>query len=184
MASGSGMKNQSQAMRWRLLGWGTAALLLCLPLIAMQFTSEVGWDGEDFIFAGVLIGFVGILYELAVRMTKNWSYRGAVVAALAAAFLTFVANGAVGMIGSEENPYNLLFYVVILVALIGAMFARFQAIGMARAMAVASAAQACLSVAGMFSDFRGGALSLAFALAWLLAAALFRKAVQQDTPVT
>lgn len=28
---------------WRIVGWGTAAALLLLPLVAMQFTSEVNW---------------------------------------------------------------------------------------------------------------------------------------------
>ena len=51
----------------RVTLWSLAALLS--PLVAMQFTEEVRWDAADFIFAGILIGSVGVAYELAVRMT-------------------------------------------------------------------------------------------------------------------
>jgi len=30
--------------RWRIAIWGSAAFLLLLPLVAMQFTGEVVWD--------------------------------------------------------------------------------------------------------------------------------------------
>ena len=29
---------------WRMLGWGTAILLLATPFVAMRFTSEVNWS--------------------------------------------------------------------------------------------------------------------------------------------
>src|SRR4051794_6865924 len=91
--------------RWRLAGWSLAAGLLLLPLVAMHFTKEVNWTVFDFLFAGLLIGGVGLVLEVAVRMTRNPFYRMAVAAALAASFLTIWVNGAVGMIGSEDNPY-------------------------------------------------------------------------------
>jgi hypothetical protein len=88
---------------WRIAGWSIGASLLLLPAVAMQFTDEVNWTGFDFIFAGAMIGTVGLVLELAVRMTHNFAYRAGVGAALAAAFLIVWANGAVGMIGSEHN---------------------------------------------------------------------------------
>jgi hypothetical protein len=166
-----------------MFGWGTAALLLLLPLAAMQFTAEVRWDEEDFIFAGVLIGAVGIAYELTVRMTRNWGYRAAVAVALAAAFLIIWANGAVGMIGSEGNPYNLLFGGVIVIALVGAVIARFRPAGLARAMIAAAIAQVGVAAVGLSTDVLGGVLSAAFAGLWLLAAALFRRAAREQALV-
>jgi len=41
--------------RWRIAAWAAAALLLLLPLVAMQFTDEVVWDVADFAFAGALL---------------------------------------------------------------------------------------------------------------------------------
>lgn len=163
---------------WRAVAWGLAALLLLLPLVAMQFSDEVSWTVGDFLFAGLLIGIVGVTFELTVRVTRNWAHRAAVVSALAAGFLTIWANGAVGMIGSEDNPYNLLFFGVILLALAGAVAARFRPAGMALAMAVAAAAHSAVAVGGMFEDPRGGIFSLAFAGLWLFSAALFRKAAR------
>jgi len=165
---------------WRIAAWGTAALLLLLPLVAMQFTAEVNWQPGDFVFAGVMIGGTGLLFELTVRMTPNWAYRGAIGLALAAAFMIFWANGAVGMIGDEGNPYNLLFYGVIALALVGALAARFRSSGMALAMAAAAVAHLAVALVGLPADPRGGVVSAAFAGLWLLSAALFRKAARDQ----
>lgn len=64
-----------------------AGLLLLLPLIAMQFTSEVNWTFSDFIVAGVLLFGTGGLIELAVRkihkvITRVWVILGILVALL------------------------------------------------------------------------------------------------------
>lgn len=166
---------------WRVIGWGTVAVLLVLPLVAMQFTAEVNWTAGDFLFAALLMGSVGLAYELTVRATRSWAYRGGIAVALAAAFLTVWANGAVGMIGSEDNPYNLLFLGVILLALAGAALAGFGAGGMALAMAAAGAAQAALGIYGAFSDLRGGILATGFAAIWLVAAGLFRNAASEQS---
>ena len=40
--------------RWRLAAWSVAALLLLLPLVAMQFTDEVNWSLADFVVFGAL----------------------------------------------------------------------------------------------------------------------------------
>lgn len=166
--------------KWRIAGWGIALGLVLLPLVAMQFTREVNWTSADFVFAAVLIGGVGALYEFTVRRSASWAYRGGVAAALAASFLTIWVNGAVGMIGSEDNPYNLVFLGVIVLALSGSVVARFRASGMALALAVAAVAQAIGGLAGMNSDLRGGLFSTGFALIWLLSAALFHSAAQQE----
>lgn len=163
---------------WRIAAWGLGGLILLLPLVAMQFTGEVKWDVFDFVFATVLIFAVGIPLELAVRLNSNGAYRFGAGLALAAGFLTVWANGAVGMIGSEDNAYNLLFLGVIVLALVGSAIARFKAGGMAKAMVAAAAAQAALAAGGMPADLRGGIFSMGFAIVWLLAAVLFRRAAR------
>ena len=163
---------------WRVFGWGIAALALLLPLVAMQFTREVQWTGFDFLVAGAMVGSVGLLLELTARLTRNGAYRLGVGAALAASFLIVWANGAVGMIGSEHNPYNLLFVGVIVLALLGAIVAGFRASGMALATLVAGIAHACVALGGMQTDLRGGLVSLLLAAPWLVSAALFRRAAR------
>lgn len=167
---------------WRIAGWSIPALLLLLPLVAMQFTREVNWTGSDFIFAAVLFGSVGLAFELIVRKSSSLAYRFGAGLAVVAAFLTVWVNGAVGMIGSEGNPYNLLFGGVLLVALSGAIVARFEAGGMARAMVVTAIAQVAVSAIGLSADWLGGIFSIGFAGLWLLAAALFRNAALEEAP--
>lgn len=165
---------------WRIIGWSLAGLVLLIPLVAMQFTKEVQWTVGDFMFAALLIGLVGTAFELAVRASANGTYRGGAAAALAASFLTVWVNGAVGMIGSEDNSYNLLFLGVILVALAGSILARFRPRGMSLTMFTAAGLQAVLGVAGMATDVRGGIFATLFAGLWLLAAALLRQASLED----
>jgi hypothetical protein len=159
-----------------------AVALILAPLIAMQFTREVNWTEGDFVFAALLIGIVGLGFEFTVRMTPSWAQRGGVAVALAASFLTIWVNGAVGMIGDEDNTYNLLFLGVIALALLGSVAARFRPGGMALAMAAAALAQALLGLVGMGADVRGGIISTTFAGLWLLSAALFRMAARDEAP--
>lgn len=162
--------------RWRIVGWSIPALLLLVPLVAMRFTDDVAWTASDFLFAGVLLASVGLAFELIVRRSGNRAYRLGAALALFAALLTVWVNAAVGMIGSEDNMFNLLFGGVLAIALVGALVARLEPAGMARAMVAAAVAQVAASAAGLSTDLRGAVLGAAFAGPWLLAALLFRKA--------
>jgi hypothetical protein len=160
--------------------WAGAAVLLALPAVAMRFTAEVYWTGFDFLFVGALLFGSAGLVELAMRATSSLAYRAGVMVAAATILLTIAANGAVGMIGSEDNPYNFLFLGVIALAVVGAAAARFRARGMALAMAIAAAAQVVVGAGGMATDLRGGIISAAFGALWLLSAALFHKAARDS----
>ncbi len=127
---------------WRIAGWGLAATLWLIPLATMRITDAVNWTAFDFVFAAVMIGGVGIAFELAVRTTRNLAYRAGSGLALVTAFLLIWINAAVGIIGDEGNPLNLLYGVVLATALAGAIGARFRARGMARAMTAAAIVQA------------------------------------------
>lgn len=166
---------------WRIAGWSLAALIMLLPAVAMRFTKEVNWDSFDFVFMGVLLGGVGLGIEFLVRKSGSLAYRIGAVVALITVFLTIWVNGAAGMIGSEGNPYNFLFLGVVLVGLVGAVFARFRPAGMARAMAVTAAAQAAAGAGGLFTDMRGGVFSIGFAAPWLMAAFLFWLAAREGS---
>ena len=151
----------------------------------MQFTDEVNWGTADFIFAGALIGGTGLAFELAARATANYAYRAAVGLALAAAFLLIWLNLAVGIIGTEDNPLNLMFGGVLAIGLIGAIIARFQPGEMARALFATALAQALVAVIALIAGlgFREPIWSLTgfFAALWLGSAWLFRKAAREQT---
>ena len=164
---------------WRVAGWSIPVLLLILPAVAMQFTSEVNWTTGDFLFATILFGSVGLAFELIVRMSDSLAYRFGAGLAVVGAFLTIWVNGAVGMIGSEGNPYNLVFGGVLLIALVGAVLARFEPAGMARAMAVTAVAQVVAGGMGLTTDALGAVFSMGFGGLWLLSAALFWNAAKE-----
>ena len=113
-------------------------LLLLIPLVAMQFSAEMDWRLGDFVVAGTLLFGAGLAFVLMARQGNTTAYRLGVGLALAAALLLVCANLAVGLVGSEDNPINLLYGAVLAVAIIGALAARFRPLGMSRAMFAAA----------------------------------------------
>ncbi len=169
--------------RWRIVGWAIPAGLLSVPWLA-----QWPWSASDFVVAAVIFAIVGGAFELAVRASGNSYYRLGSAAAIATAFLLVWINLAVGIIGSENNPLNLMFFGVIAAALVAGIGARFEADGMARAMIVAAVLQALIGVGAFLFDAAKteppGPITLLlliefFAAAWLVSAWLFRKAAQQ-----
>ncbi len=119
------------------LALATASLLL-IPLVARQFSQEVAWAWSDFVGAGSLLFGAGLTYLVLAQKGANLTYRVAVGVAVAAGLLLVWANLAVGLVGSEHNPANLLYGGVLAVAIIGAVVARFRPLGMSRAMFAAA----------------------------------------------
>jgi len=83
----------------------TSAILLLIPLIAMQFTDEVNWNLFDFIIAGTLLIGTGLIIELVLRKTKKIKYRIIIVAALLIVFLLIWAELAVGIFGTPLSGH-------------------------------------------------------------------------------
>jgi hypothetical protein len=94
----------------------------------------VNWDIFDFAVFGAMLLGVGVVYALAKRRASNTTYRFAIGVALAAAFLLVWVNGAVGIIGNENNDANMMFFGVLLVGVVGAIIARLRPKGMAMAV--------------------------------------------------
>lgn len=120
--------------------------VLLVPLTAMQFTTEVNWDVIDFAVAWFLMAGFGFAYTvIANRLAHapgDANYRAGVGVALGTAFVLIWMNLAVGLIGSEDNPANLLYLAVFGVGAIGALIARFEPEGMARTLATTAIVQA------------------------------------------
>lgn len=169
--------HRRQDGRRSLALWATAALLLFAPWLAMQFTDAVTWDLADFMVFGVMLVCACGTYELATRMTGSHTYRAAAGFALATAFLLTWLTLAVGIIGSEGNPANLVYAGVILIGVIGAFIARWRPRGMALALHATALVQALVAVivliGGLLDAF---VLSAFFAAMWLVSAQLFRRA--------
>lgn len=163
--------------------WGVAALLLLLPLVAMQFTHEVAWSPGDFAVFGAMLLVACGTYELAARVARSGAYRAAVGVALTAAFLLGWVNLAVGIAGSEGQPVNAVFAGVLAVGVVGAFVARFRPRGMARALVAMALAQLLAGALALRVD-PGPVLAATglFVALWLTSAWLFRKAARQPGP--
>jgi hypothetical protein len=157
------------------------AFLLLLPLLAMQISDEVAWDMADFAVAGALLFGTGLAYELLARKADSLAYRAAVGVALAAALLLVWMNLAVGIIGSENNPANLMYIGVLAVGIIGALIARFRPSGMAGALFATALAQALVTVIALMAENYRDAFEILilngfFVALWVGSALLFRRA--------
>lgn len=78
----------------------TVALLLLIPLIAMQFTDEVNWTLLDFLIAGVLLLGTGFLCELVMRKVTKIEHRIVICVVILAALILFWIELAVGIFGT------------------------------------------------------------------------------------
>jgi len=164
---------------------GPAALLL-VPLLAMQVTDEMNWGPADFAIFGAMLAGVGGTYEFAARMATSNAYQAAVGIALATTFVLVWMNLAVGIVGAEDNPANLLHGGVLAVAIIGAVIARLQPHGMAGTLVATALAQALAAmivlIAGLGFTVSLTVLTSVFVALWLRSAWLFRKAAREGIP--
>lgn len=168
------------------------ALLLLVPLVAMRFTDEVVWSPADFAVAAVLLVGTSLLFVLATRRTGHRVHRAAFGVALVTALLLVWINLAVGIIGSEDNPANLMYGGVLAVGILGAMIARFQSRGMSRALFATAFAQALAAGIALIAGVQpAGPHSVAqllgltgiFVALFGASALLFRHAAREQIPV-
>ncbi len=164
----------------RPVAWAGALGLILLPLAAMQFApnSGVDWTLSDFVFAVIVIGGVGLAFEMALRISANWSYRAGAAVGLAAGLLLIWSNAAVGYIG-DDNAFNMIFFAIVALALLGAVIVGFRAKGMAIVMLAAAIAHAVAGGVGYPQDPITGPITLVFTAMWLTSAWLFHKAAQE-----
>ena len=178
--------------RLRIAAWAAVvALILLIPLIAMQFSDEWNWDLFDFVFAGALLFGAGLTYELVAKKGGTTAYRAAVGVAVATALILVWVNAAVGIIGDDESV-NLMYFGVLAIGIIGALIARLRPQGMARALFAMAIAQMLVPVIVLtIPNFRGVlveppgvvgvfGLNAFFVMLWIGSAWLFRKAAREQ----
>lgn len=172
---------------FRLALWAGAALLMALPLAATQFTPEVHWTASDFAMMGAMLVIACGAIELALRAFRDSAYRLGAVVAVGAGFLLTWVNLAVGIIGSEDNPLNLVYAGVLGVAVIGSAVAAFKPAGMARALFTTAAVQVMVTIVALVWGWGAWelpgaagilALNFFFAALWALSGGLFHRAAR------
>jgi hypothetical protein len=80
-----------------LLMFLAAGIVLLIPLIAMQFSSEVNWTAGDFIVMALLLGGTVSLCEIVLRKAKSLTSRMILCSGVVLAFLLIWAELAVGI---------------------------------------------------------------------------------------
>lgn len=138
--------------RFRIAAWSGAVLLLLLPLVAMQFTEEVNWTVSDFVVMGVMLLVAGGAFELALRTSNQTMYRIAALGAVGSGFFMVWVNLAVGIVGNEDNPLNLLYFGVLAVGFLGAIASRLKPRGMDVTGYIMAAATAAVGAVALITE--------------------------------
>jgi hypothetical protein len=167
--------------RWVLV----TAALLAIPALLMAFdigvpdpgqgVEGVNWGPMDFAIMGVLILGSGLLFEYASSRGASVAHKAAVGIAVVAGLGLIWVNLAVGMMDVE--PGNLMYVLVLFVALVGAAIGRFEPREASIAMFAAAAAHIVVAaiavIAGLGPTLPADAF---FVVAWVASGLLFRQA--------
>jgi len=145
----------------------------------MGFYDEIAWGLEDFLAVGALLTALGGTITLAWRTSTSGLYRAGVVLAALGGFALIYINLAVGIIGDEQNPRNLVFFAIPVLGYVGALIGRFRAPVMVRlliGMAAVQFSTVLMAPADMLRimiPFTGLFVGL-----WLLSALLIRRSIR------
>jgi len=82
-------------------------------------------------------------------ITNKTAYRIAAVIALGTALLLVLGVSAMGVIGAEGDPFDLLYIAVLAVGLIGAVLVRFRPEGMVLVLVAMAVTQALIALIGL-----------------------------------
>lgn len=148
------MKNTTPSTRSVLLLSAITAFLLLIPYAAMQFTDEVLWTASDFVIAGAMLFSAGLAFLFLKETRHNTEYRIASAMLVGSALFLTLANLAVGIIGSENNAVNLLYFGVIAVGIFGAALSRLRSAGMALTLFAMAFAQLLIAVSALLTGMQ------------------------------
>jgi hypothetical protein len=191
-------ENMTQLMETNnVIRWGrwvvVTAAVLAVPALAMAFnigvpdpgqgTDGVNWGPMDFAIMGVLILGSGLLFEYASSRGGSVAHKAAVGVAVVAGLGLIWVNLAVGMMDADNG--NLMYVLVLFVALVGAAIGRFEPREASIAMFATAGAQAVVVVIALVAGLGPTLLADAFFIAaWVASGLLFRQASVQAAPST
>lgn len=159
--------------------------ILMIPAVAMSAQAEGWvWNAADFVVCWIIIASAVFTYKIVASRAPNPAYRVAAGLGVVTGLILLWINGAVGLIGSENNPANLMYGGVLAVGLTGAAIARLRPLGMSWALFATAVAQFMVPVIAVMiwrPDFSPGVvqvfgLNSCFVLLFAASAFLFRRA--------
>lgn len=171
---------------------GASTFLLVVPLAANYFWEEFNWRAGDFLIAWMLIFPALLAFRLVTRPIKASTQRIAWGITIGTLFLLIWSNLAVGLIGNEENPANLLYLLVLVVGVAGAVRVRFSSEGMRWVLLCMAGLQFLIPFLALLlfrpnlelPEYLNGlagivAINALYSFLFVLSAALFRASQQQ-----
>ena len=169
-------------VRWVLITAAVLAIPALLMLLDIGLPDPgsatqdgVNWGPMDFAAIGVLVLGFGLLYEYASTRSTSTLHRLAVGIAVLAGFGLIWVNIAVGFMDVENG--NLMYVLVLFVAIVGAAIGRFEPRHAAVAMFAAAGAQAIVAIIGLVAGLGPTLLADAFWIAgWVTSGILFHQA--------
>ena len=159
-----------------------AGIILLIPLV-LTLLGKWQWHQPVFyVPAYVLLFGASLTYDLVAKKMESKAYRFAVGLAVGTAFIVSWVN--LVRVSESQNVANLMYYGVPAIGAIGAVIARFQPRGMARALFATALAQVLVPMIMLFFwrirpapgvaiEFGG---STFFATLFVASALLFRRA--------
>lgn len=162
---------------WRILPWTGAAALLGAAAVASRTVAGFDWTARDFAAMGILLALACLGLDVALRLAGGTLHRAALALMLVTGLAMVWINLAVGIIGSEDDPANLVFFAILAGGATGAALTRLSAAGMTLVAGQMAGATALVALALATGGHpREGLLVLGFAGLWAAAAALLGKA--------
>lgn len=79
---------------------GLVALILLIPLLAMQFSAQVNWSLADFLLAGGLLAITGLLIDFVLGRTRASKGRFWSIGGIALTLILLWIELAVGIFGT------------------------------------------------------------------------------------
>lgn len=83
-----------------LVIFSIVTLLLLIPLVAMQFTTEVNWNALDFLVAGLLLFGTGLMLDLVLNKVTTTKNKIILISAIILLLLLTWMELAVGVFGT------------------------------------------------------------------------------------
>lgn len=80
--------------------YSAVAVVLSIPLIAMQFTTEVNWTASDFLIMGALLFTTAFAVDFVLKKVKTLKSRLILVFGIIALLILIWVEMAVGIFGS------------------------------------------------------------------------------------
>lgn len=133
------MKTEQSIASILLFATVIAGSLLLVPFTASFYVEGFNWSTSDYLFAFMMFFVTVTSYKMITRSNTSAIYKFAIGFSLFSGFFMVWVNLAVGIIGAEDNPINIYYFIVILIGLVGANLVRLRPEGMARVMGIMAA---------------------------------------------